>query len=175
MAALAEKICERCNTAFYPAKGGKPARFCSAACRQAAWRDAHMGHTKVTCDWCGKVVQRPPSGVAHAYKNHFCSPTCKGKWMSENLRGEAHPRWLDETSFINTIRRKIATDRRWLEWAEAVRTKADGLCERCGQEGQQAHHIREVAELIALIIDPDNGEWLCKTCHVAHHSYRDTY
>ena len=160
--------CTICGKEMPPATGNRPRVYCGQGCRTEGWRRRHAV-VEIVCDWCGKTVRRAPTGVAHAERNHFCSQACKGKWMSEHWRGPAHPRWLDETSFIDTIRRRIATDRRWLAWAETVKANAKGICDRCGMQGDEAHHIREVADLIALIIDPTNGEWLCTTCHKGHH------
>jgi hypothetical protein len=66
---------------------------------------------------------------------------------------------------------------RWLhahaqmkDWSKQVLELANHSCNRCGDEATQAHHIRHVEELIALIFDPANGEALCDSCHREHHS-----
>ena len=164
-----EKACEQCGEIFQVVRPYRPSRFCSSACRMADWRKQGKGLHKITCDQCREPVLRSLSGIAHATKNHFCSQPCKGKWMSENLRGPAHPRWLAETGLVQKIRRYLATSRQWQSWRATVIANADGLCERCANPAQEAHHKREVAELLALIIDPVNGEALCLDCHRAHH------
>ena len=166
-----EKVCERCGTPYLAYPSGKPARFCSARCRMAWWRSRHLVVT-IACDQCGTTVRRPPSGVTHAAKNHFCCYSCKGKWMSENLVGNRAPNWKgDGPEFIiEYIRSRLHSHPRWKAWAAQVRANANDLCERCGSPAEEAHHKREVAELLMLLLDPANGEALCAHCHHAHHS-----
>lgn len=166
-----QKTCERCGRDFEVTPSGKPARFCSAACRQAQWRDDHIGVTTITCDQCGKSVHRPPSGVTRATKNHFCSPACKGRWMSENLVGSHAYNWKGDSPefIIGYIRSRLHSHPRWKAWAASVRANANDLCERCGNPAEEAHHKQEVAELLLLLLDPANGEALCKACHIGHH------
>ena len=158
--------CVICGEAFRATHGTRPQRYCGNACKTAGWRRSHA--TVITCDHCGKTVRRAPTGVSHAVNNHFCSQTCKGKWMSEHLRGENHPRWQGDgrASLFHYVR----TSRPFKTWAAKVLANAHGLCNRCGRPAEQAHHKREVAELLALILDPTNGEALCANCHIAHHS-----
>jgi len=136
----------------------------------AAWRKEHLGATSIVCDWCGKTQMRSPSSRSAA-KNHFCSHTCKGKWMSQNLTGSRALNWKGDGPnwVIQFIARRLHSDPRWAEWSHKVLDNANGLCERCGNPAEEAHHKREVAELLALILDPHNGEALCQKCHVGHH------
>lgn len=53
---------------------------------------------KVKCDWCGKIIDRPPSHVKRR-KHHFCSRGCKDKWVSKNWVGVNHPRYT--TQLVN--------------------------------------------------------------------------
>lgn len=41
------------------------------------------------CENCEKVIIRRPSEIVK--KHIFCSTECKGKWQSENIKGEKHP------------------------------------------------------------------------------------
>ena len=168
-----QPVMERCLHCQQPIGirlGGRRRQFCSDACRMAGWRNRHQV-VSITCDQCGKVVRRSPTSISHAAKNHFCSPVCKGKWMSENLVGSRALNWKgDSPEFINRfIVSRLHSHPRWKAWAAEVFANAKGLCERCGNPAQEAHHKREVAELLALILDPANGEALCQDCHVAHH------
>lgn len=45
----------------------------------------------INCDYCKKPYDLIPAKVK-AYKNHFCSRLCKGKWMS-NQKTEDQPRY----------------------------------------------------------------------------------
>ena len=168
--APASGTCPECGSTFQRRRreGGRIQVHCSVRCRMRASRKRRASNSP-PCDWCGRVVVRFQSALAHAAKNHFCSSACKGKWMSENLRGPNHPRWKSETGIVQLVRRYLATNRHWQRWRDAVFANAGGLCERCGNPAEQAHHKREVAELLTLIIDPANGEALCSGCHRDHH------
>ena len=160
-----EALCRTCGKPLEAATGSRPRNYCNQACRTEGWRRRHAV-VEITCEHCGKVVRRPPTGVAHA-KHHFCSQACKGKWMSANLLGERHPNWKGGN--IEYLNRLIHANGRARDWAATVLANAGGTCERCGNPAQDAHHKREVEELLALILDPANGEALCKNCHVGHH------
>lgn len=54
-------------------------------------------------------------------------------------------------------------------WRQAVRDRAGGYCEICGEVGTNAHHIHCVGyfpEEQQLI---ENGVLLCRACHVIAH------
>ena len=53
-------------------------------------------------------------------------------------------------------------------WANAVRRRAGGRCERCGREGTRlfADHVVELRDGGAPF-DPANGQALCGSCHSA--------
>lgn len=162
--------CPECQGAFrrFRREGGRMQIYCSVKCRMRASRRNRA--RIITCTWCHKEVLRPPSN--QRAKNHFCSPTCHGKWMSENLRGSNHPNWKGDgvRGIMNIIRHRLQADHRWATWSKTVLANAHGLCDRCGNQAEEAHHKREVAELLALILDPANGEALCSSCHHEHHS-----
>ena len=88
--------------------------------------------------------------------------------MSQNLLGDRHPNWKGGN--IEYLTSLIHANQRVKDWAVTVLANAHSACERCGAPATEAHHKREVEELLALILDPANGEALCKACHVAHHS-----
>lgn len=48
------------------------------------------GKQAVLCDACGKELSRFPSLI---HKTNFCNFSCKGKWESENLKGDANPNY----------------------------------------------------------------------------------
>lgn len=161
-----QDTCRICDKPLATATGSRPRNYCSDACRTEGWRRRHAV-VEITCEQCGKIVRRPPTGVAHATQHHFCSPHCKGKWMSANLLGEKHPNWKGgNTAYLSGL---IRRNQRGKAWAASVIANANGSCERCGNPAVEAHHKREVEELLALILDPTNGEALCKGCHIAHH------
>ena len=53
----------------------------------------------------------------------------------------------------------------------AVRERAGGVCERCGDLGTLAHHKRSIAYAVHLELDQANGEWLCRNCHTDEHTW----
>ena len=145
--------------------GGRLQQTCSGACRQALARVRTK--TVLNCTQCGTEFRRSPSSVRTGQQNTFCSHSCKGKWMSQNLLGDRHPNWKGGN--IEYLTSLIHANQRVKDWAVTVLANANGACERCGDPAAEAHHKREVEELLALILDPANGEALCKGCHVAHH------
>ncbi len=48
------------------------------------------GKQAILCDTCGKELFRFPSLI---HKTNFCDFSCKGKWESENLQGDANPNY----------------------------------------------------------------------------------
>lgn len=50
------------------------------------------------------------------------------------------------------------------KWREAVRDRADGLCEVCGESGTQAHHMIPRRHK-GTTYDVRNGLYLCDRCH----------
>lgn len=78
--------------------------FCDKNCR-TKWR---IGNTRgenstrwkggkqfITCSVCGKSIERNPCKIKNT-KNNFCSPKCRGEWMSRNYIGFNHPNWKDK-------------------------------------------------------------------------------
>ena len=47
---------------------------------------------KTNCDYCGIEFNKKPSRIKKTNKD-FCSMKCKGKWLSENKRGEDNPNY----------------------------------------------------------------------------------
>lgn len=89
--------------------------------------------------------------------------------MSANLLGEKAPNWRGRESIMTAIRRFLIARAEWQDWRNAVMAQAGNTCTRCGNPAEHAHHKREVAELLALIFIPANGEALCQACHDEHH------
>ena len=78
---------------------------------------------------------------------------------------------------------KMLNSRRWMEVKRIVWQRANGLCERCREEGfiragVDCHHIRPVEGaktlegpdgMIARCYDPNNIRLLCVACHIKTH------
>lgn len=54
-----------------------------------------------------------------------------------------------------------------LLWSGIIKTRANGICQKCGRKGHQAHHIfgRRHYHVRHNI---DNGIFLCAGCHTLH-------
>ena len=170
-----ERFCPVCGVGFQPRKNGKPRIYCSSKCRQEGWRSQHSGVTDIKCDQCGKMIHRAPSSINRAAKHHFCSTACKGNWMSKNLRGANHPRYLGPQGqgLLTIIYKRLLADPRWKAWREEVFKRASGTCERCSQPAEDSHHKKHAVEILSALLDemldPNNGEALCASCHTEHH------
>ena len=56
------------------------------------------------------------------------------------------------------------------DWARLVKLIGDYKCNRCGSTEQLvAHHIEEWKHNEKLRYSTDNGEVLCRSCHMKHH------
>lgn len=100
--------CEECGKEFPVEKHRKKrVRFCSTSCK-GTWmvKNGHFadvihptgkdhpmwkgGDTIKQCEECGKEY---PVQNYRKDNTKFCSPKCKGIWMSKNLVGENNPTW----------------------------------------------------------------------------------
>lgn len=74
--------------------------FCSEACELEWATDYFTGdknpnwveYVDVACEVCGSVKSIPPAWAKKSTR-YFCSPSCKGAWLSEYLSGDGSPRW----------------------------------------------------------------------------------
>lgn len=61
------------------------------------------------------------------------------------------------------------------EWfAQAVKANAGGVCERCKEQGQHAHHVAARKSLL-LRFDTRNGVYLCAICHGYAHQHKKAF
>lgn len=151
--------------------------FCSHDCRWDYFREndgyeweEHWNTNRVTveCEWCGDSLYRIES---HAnYDNHnFCDHDCYGQWRSENIYGEGHPDYKENT------RKHYGAS--WVV-ARENRIEKDGYeCRACGMTREEhkarygrdlpVHHViplrkfddRETGHSI------DNLVTACDACH----------
>ena len=99
-----------------PAEQGRPARWCSKRCRQAAYRRRHPSQPKEsTCEWCGRTVAK--------YQTvRWCSPNCQKRHRSQSQRSQRSQRSRDkpvfeyECEYCGIIR----TGDRSLRWCSAI-------------------------------------------------------
>lgn len=161
--------CTNCGREYQAQKRtnsqGEPRLFCSKVCYQASLRKGEA-QPLVECTECGTSFWVSPYRLNRS-KNLFCSRACKGRWTSKNLIGEQALAWKGG---VKSISRWLHAHSQMKNWSRKVRQHANNICQRCGEPATQAHHLRHVEELLALIFDPANGEALCDSCHVAHHN-----
>lgn len=184
------RACERCGAEFQvrPGSAGRPQRFCSRDCSV---------HSSV-CELCGKAI-RPEhrrcfdclrsqaerkrrerwqtiadlleQGCSHELiaRRFGWAPQTVGKeisvmraagwsipyvrdsWITRSRKPSSRPE--TKQGARNRLNRAIRT-------GEIVRPDA---CEHCGAEGHVEGHHHDYSK-------PFDVEWLCRTCHAAHHS-----
>lgn len=174
-----ETECEVCGSVFefYPSE--KEGRFCPDCVETTDWQDPpsrggddnpqwNGGKNAVSCDVCGRIVQRYPSALDSDVT--VCGDWCRGRWLSEEYSGEGHPNW-----------RGGGNEAYGSEWQD-VREKAlerDGyqclVCEKTADEigrNPDVHHILPVRLFESserhAVEDAhylDNLVSLCPSCH----------
>lgn len=82
--------------------------FCNTEKCQAMWlsensvgeNNPNYNSVTVECEYCGGDIDRPPS-LLEQTDRYFCrDKNCCGKWRSENVVGENHPRWNDSDRLV---------------------------------------------------------------------------
>jgi len=90
------------------------------------------------------------------------------KKISEKLKGEKSYLWKGGISEENS---KIRHSLEYRLWREAVWTRDNWTCQKCGQRGGKlhTHHIFNFNTYLDLRFAIDNGITLCKKCHDKFH------
>jgi len=81
-----EQPCAHCGATFAARRRGRPARYCSDACRRAAdvarsLARAIAGRAGARCDECGATYTAAKVG------QRFCSPRCRRRWHERHGGG----------------------------------------------------------------------------------------
>lgn len=87
-------VCENCGKEFnvYLDKIHK-GKFCSIDCyHQKRWGGSRV--VTVQCVFCGKEFKKYKS-----VNKKFCSPECRKKWVSKNMRGKNSPRFKGKINY----------------------------------------------------------------------------
>lgn len=163
--------CNYCEEGFLVKPGSAGRKYCSPECYQA-WTKANTGpnhplHTResIDCLHCGKSYYEKPAKLDN-YEMHFCSRECHGKWLSENQRGENHPRWNPNSStptFYQTPE--------WRRFRVRVLDRDGHACKTCGSDGNRlhVHHITPISKG-GTKFDMANLITLCPSCHGREHA-----
>jgi endogenous inhibitor of DNA gyrase (YacG/DUF329 family) len=96
----------------------------------------------VNCAYCGKELEMPPNRIKAA-KNIFCNAQCKGKYMSEHLKGENNPNFKAVTVQCEYCGKDIIKHPSWVKehnfcsqecLANSRKTGETVKCYVCGKE-----------------------------------------
>lgn len=156
-------VCDYCHKEVhkkpYSLNRGHKYHFCNSICSNkynVGKNSYKWKHIDILCSYCGKKYQLVKNRV-EKHKNHFCSSSCLASWITENWRGEGHPRWIEGyVPFYGYG---------WGKLTKEVRNRDKG-CMSCGElDGRlDVHHI--VPYRISKDNSLDNLILLCDKCHV---------
>lgn len=164
--------CRRCGSEFEYYPSNKEGVYCPECVEDAdeflgepSWKGKKTELVTTECEYCGGDVVMRASKRAYG-SGRFCSEDCKYAWMSDNWRGEDHPRWgggWDETR-----------NRNWKAARRKTLRRDNHRCRNCGTSSEElgcepdVHHIKPIREYD----DPteahmmDNLITLCRACHM---------
>lgn len=57
----------------------------------------------------------------------------------------------------------------YMRWRNEIMKRYDSICQSCGLKAQVVHHPKSRKEYPELIVHPDNGIALCRSCHIKIH------
>ena len=121
--------------------------------------------------WLGKKRPEAKEWLIHFPKGNI--PWNKGlAW--ERMRGENNPRW--KGGVYLTARMASMATVEYKNWRRAVFARDDYRCMFCGERGieLQADHIYSWKEFPRLHYKLENGQTLCRNCHIKKTSYERT-
>jgi len=120
------------------------------------------------CVDCGKKLSRRES--TRCRKCNLSHPDTINRLKNfPRFAGEKAANWRGEITKFNKLQRTTVEARLW---REAVFSRDAWTCQACGQIGKilHAHHIKAFAKYPELRFAIDNGQTLCKPCHLKEHS-----
>jgi HNH endonuclease len=164
--------CPKCGKEFWYHKSW-PRIYCSRGCSASVngrknfgkYADG-VGFTETSCDNCGKSFMKQTRDLKKT-KHSFCGVICFGKWLSNNIIGEAHPNWNGG--------RLPYYGPNWRQQRRNARARDNYTCQKCGitekklGKNLDVHHkkpfrkfgIKKYKEANAL----ENLISLCNVCH----------
>jgi len=158
--------CDKCGKCFKRSKSKiqDGHNFCNRKC----YLEFHQSKQQYICYQCSESFERVPSSING--ERTFCSQSCRGKWMSEERRGEDSWNWKGGTD-------KRTTDAKYKEWRRDVLKRDDFICQDCKKRGGEltAHHIERWSECPNQRYNIDNGVTLCYACHAERHKGEKVY
>lgn len=173
--------CLVCNKEF--TNHSNATKYCSRDCYHRSRRIEKYSK----CLVCGKdILQRLPSGSS--YRKKYCDRKCSAKrtgktakksieWrqkMSEankrRIREGRHSWYIDGRTPVNKALRKSID---FKVWREAVFSRDNWTCQECNERGGELHphHIKPFSTHPELRFDVNNGQTLCRKCHIKTESW----
>lgn len=113
-------------------------------------------------------------------RKHWNDPVFKD-FCAQRTTGEKSPNWNGGTTALLS---KLRNSSRGRGWRKSVFVRDNYTCQKCGAvDNLHAHHIKEFDQMVKEnnitsveqsklypeLWDINNGQTICKTCHVAHH------
>jgi len=169
-------ICPVCDKKFQREKwkqtSSHSGTYCSSKCYEA-----RSPQVEVEC-MCGTKFKAYQSRLAY-YHRVFCSQEC---YMKHGFHGRLTDD-IPEVSNYGKFVAKLRSTAKYLSWSEQCRQRDYNRCIDCGAEDNlTVHHIVSVYDFVKkhgldqtkiqdddLFFDPNNGETLCRSCHLHRH------
>lgn len=131
------------------------------------------------CLICGNQIKQPPSRIKSG-RGRYCSNECK--WKANGKRWIGNNDWIKSsaTQFkkghknFRVARSKAYWKILYQRWRLQILEKFNYICQVCGKKANIVHHPKSRKEYPELIIDPNNGIAVCRSCHVNIHR-KDLY
>lgn len=180
-----ERTCAQCGITYTAHRSQHErygSKFCCKACYAAWQKDNPPAHLPpapvygkdnhawrkvvVNCDNCGREIERTPYRL-QKLNHHFCNAKCMGEWRSNNIVGEKHPLWKEDS-------RGPSYGPNWYGQRKKVRSRANYCCQHCGISEKKLGKQLDVHHLIPfrtfngdykLANRLDNLIALCNSCH----------
>lgn len=161
------KVCPICGEKFYICPSSVKI-YCSVECQNEGQRKGKP----LVCKVCGKEYYRSPAQI-RLRGSSCCSNKCKGEAVTIFHSGENSFNWQGGVSTENHRQR---ASKQWRIWREAVFSRDNWTCQRCGARSGNGsrvalhpHHIKPFAKYPDLRFEVSNGITLCKECHKEVH------
>lgn len=153
--------CKTCKIVFFVKPSRKESNYCSLKCRPI-W---NKGLTKKD----PRVLQYITK-VAQAHKGKRVSEKTEFKINDYRISGKNHWNWKGGVNKINRSERNyfysLGVTKKWIK---EVLKRDDYTCQECSVRGGrlEADHIKPWALYPELRFDINNGQTLCRNCHIS--------
>jgi len=145
---------------------------CSSSCgSKLQWNKRKKGK-QISCQNCNKILYVSPYRIKDA---KFCSRSCtalynfpkvKKYFIRKGFFREKNPNW--KGGKYTSERHKAMKQLEYIEWRKKIFERDDYTCRNCGERGGKinADHIKKWSLHPELRLDLNNGQTLCKDCHL---------